>query len=125
MMSPTGNRGFTLIEVLVAVVILAVGIVGIGRSYVISVGALGIGRESTEALCLLKQKISEIELTAIEAGGIDTGYSSGSFEGEYSDYEWEAQVTSVYTKLNEVDLKVRKRGSRRVFTLATYLYAKE
>jgi prepilin-type N-terminal cleavage/methylation domain-containing protein len=124
-MLPTGNRGFTLIEVLVALVILAVGIVGIGRSYVTSVGALGIGRESTESLCLLKQKISEIELGAIEAGGIDAGYSSGSFEGDYSDYEWEAEVRPVYAKLNEVDLKVRKRGSRRVFTLATYLYAKE
>lgn len=121
----TGNKGFTLVEVLVAVVIFAVGIVAVSRAYVTSVGALGIGRESAQALCLLKQKMSELEFSAIEDDGLATGVSSGVFDGDDAAYEWIYEVKSAGSKLNELGLEVRKTGSQRRFTLATYVDEKK
>jgi prepilin-type N-terminal cleavage/methylation domain-containing protein len=121
----TGNRGFTLVEVLVALVIFAVGVVAVSRAYVISVGALGIGRESAQALCLLKQKASELEFSAIENDGLAIGVSSGVFDGDNAAYEWSCEVKPAGSKLNELDLEVRKTGSRRNFTLAAYVDEKK
>jgi type II secretion system protein I len=125
MMSITGNKGFTLIEVLVAVVIFAVGIVAVSRAYVVSADALGIGRESAQALCLLKQKMSELEFSSIENDGLATGVSSGVFEGDDAAYEWNYEVKTAGSKLNELAVDVRKTGSRRHFTLATYVDEKK
>lgn len=125
MMSITGNKGFTLIEVLVAVVIFAAGIVAVSRAYVVSADALGIGRESAQALCLLKQKMSELEFSSVENDGLSTGVSSGVFEGDDAAYEWSCEVRTASSKLNELGVDVRKTGSRRHFTLATYVDEKK
>jgi len=124
-MSITGNKGFTLIEVLVAVVIFAAGIVAVSRAYVVSADALGIGRESAQALCLLKQKMSELEFSSVENDGLSTGVSSGVFEGDDAAYEWSCEVRTASSKLNELGVDVRKTGSRRHFTLATYVDEKK
>lgn len=125
MMSITGNKGFTLVEVLVAVVIFAVGIVAVSRAYVVSADALGIGRESAQALCLLKQKMSELEFSSIENDGLATGVSSGAFEGDDVAFEWAYEVKTAMFKLNELSVDVRKTGGRRHFTLATYVDEKK
>ncbi|MFA5148256.1 MAG: prepilin-type N-terminal cleavage/methylation domain-containing protein [Candidatus Omnitrophota bacterium] len=124
-MSTAGNKGFTLIEVLVAVVIFAVGIVAVSRAYMTSVGALGIGRDSVQALCLLKQKMSELEFSALEADGLATGVSSGTFDADNAAYEWASEVSPAAYKLNELGLDVRKTGSQRHYTLATYVDEKK
>ncbi|MFA5164259.1 MAG: prepilin-type N-terminal cleavage/methylation domain-containing protein [Candidatus Omnitrophota bacterium] len=124
-MSITGNKGFTLIEVLVAVVIFAAGIVAVSRAYVVSADALGIGRESAQALCLLKQKMSELEFSSVENDGLAAGVSSGVFEGDDAAYEWNCEVRTAASKLNELAVDVRKTGSLRHFTLATYVDEKK
>ena len=131
-MSRTGSKylgsrveGLTLIEVMLAVVILSVGLVGIARAYMASIGALGIGRENTGAFCLLKQKMGEVEEEALKEGGLSPVNSRGNFEGEYNDYAWSSDIKLVSEKLVEVDLEVSKKGSQRIFSLATYEDAKQ
>ena len=127
-MSSTGSKfsaGLTLVEVMISVVILSGGLIAVGRAYMISIGALGIGRENTEAFCLLKQKMGEIEEQALEQQGLLPGASRGGFEGNFSNYEWSTDVKQVAEKLSEVDLTVQRKGSLRIFSLATYADAKE
>lgn len=81
MISATGNDGsvsarpnrhtaktvesFTLIEVLLAVVILGFGIVGIMRSYTIAARALSFSTAKIEALCLAKETYARLEQPAL------------------------------------------------------------
>lgn len=70
-----GCRGFTLIEVLLAVVILGLGIVGIMRSYAIAARALSISGAKVESLCLAKEAFARLEQPALP----DTGLSPGNY----------------------------------------------
>lgn len=70
-----GCRGFTLIEVLLAVVILGLGIVGIMRSYAIAARALSISGAKVESLCLAKEAFARLEQPALP----DTGLPPGNY----------------------------------------------
>ena len=65
MTSPIGNArnsrtGFTLVEVLVAVVILSVGIASVLAAYNVCMSALGVSSDACRANLLLKNKLDAI-----------------------------------------------------------------
>lgn len=64
----TATKGFTLIEVLMAVSLLAVGMVGVLRAYSTSVTAMEIAQYNIDAACLLKAVMGEVEEKSIAAG---------------------------------------------------------
>jgi prepilin-type N-terminal cleavage/methylation domain-containing protein len=70
-----GRRGFTLIEVLLAVIILGLGIVGIMRSYAVAARALSISGAKIEALCLAKEAFARLEQPSLP----DTGLPPGNY----------------------------------------------
>lgn len=81
------HGAFTLIEVLLAVVIMAIGIVGVLGAYTVMIGGLEASRYTIEAASLLKQKLGEKEEAVIESSGIAEGTESGRFE-DYENYRW-------------------------------------
>jgi len=105
-MSRTGSeRGFTLIEVLLTVVILVVGIVGILRAYTTLVNGLEIAKFNIEAVSLLRAR-----LAVIEQKGIEEGMSPGSSGGTFPDaagWSWALDTT---TLVFNIDTKDRKKG---------------
>jgi len=116
------KEGFTLVEVLLTVTILAIGIIGVLRAYAVSVNSLGIGQENIDAVCLLKEKMSEIEQDALKQKGILPETSTGEFGGNFADYKWELDIKpSTLDSLNEVKLTVFHKESTRKFTLWTYV----
>jgi len=132
---PLYERGFTFVEVMLTVAILAVCIVGVLRAYTALVGALETAQYSIEAVCLLKEQMWHVEADAIENSGIFEGRDSGAFEGRYKNYTWNTEaVTLDFSEreelrdelrdiLNEVKLTVvnsRVRPPRR-FSLTTYM----
>ena len=124
MTSETGsNKGFTLVEVLLAVSILSIGIVGVLRGYATSINALGIAQESANAVCLLKEKMLEIEQIALEQKGIETGRSSGEFKDDGQEgYSWTLESKpAAIADLNEVIITVSHKESPRKFSLVTYV----
>ena len=123
MTSETGsNKGFTLVEVLLAVSILSIGIVGVLRGYATSINALGIAQESANAVCLLKEKMLEIEQIALEQKGIETGRSSGEFKNGQEGYSWTLESKpAAIADLNEVIITVSHKESPRKFSLVTYV----
>ena len=94
-----GNRqvasGFTLIEVLAAVMILSIGIIGVIRAYVTLMSGIEASRFTVEASYLLKEKAAEVEEEAIENFGIPLANKNGSFSGEYAMYRWETEASEV------------------------------
>ena len=115
------KRGFTLIEIMLAITILTIGIIGVLRAYIISVNTLEAGQNSIDAVCLLKEKMAEIEQVVMEEGGISPGTSSGKFEDEFEGFRWELEVKPGPIKsLNEVALVVSHVNQPRKFSLVTY-----
>jgi len=110
MISGTGSNksGFTLIEVMLAVAILAIGIVGVMRAYTSALEGLKAAECSIEEACLLKDRMAEVEEKAIEAEGVLAGSESGVFANEYADYRWEEDITAAQFDIE--DLKESLQG---------------
>jgi len=82
--SASDNDGFTLLEVLVAVAILAIVLVAVFRMHAQSISMHSATRFHTTAPLLLQAKLSEIKLTPLD----DLSGDSGDFGKHYPGYAW-------------------------------------
>ena len=86
----TGAQGFTLLEVLVAVAILAIAMVAILKANVQSLDMLTKSRETSTASLLAESKLAEVE-----AAGVSKWTElRGDFGEDYPDYTWEVETSS-------------------------------
>jgi len=90
-----GSSGFTLLEVLVALAILAIALISIFKLQGQTVQMSAKARFLTVAPHLAQAKLAEIELQDIK----EVGDGSGSFSDEHSDYNWTVTVEEVPTDL--------------------------
>ena len=110
------KRGFTLIEVVIALAILAVGLVGILSLFPIGFDAARRSVNSTQAALYSREKLEQVE----NAGFPSVGITTGTFTDPL--YRWSQNVTAVSTAgvLRRVDLTVswqyRTRNYQQVFT---------
>jgi general secretion pathway protein I len=89
-------RGFTLLEVMVAVAILAIALVAILKANVQSLDALVDSRERTMASLLLASKLAEVEAAGVE----DWHELQGDFGEDHPGFSW--QVESEPTALDKM-----------------------
>ena len=66
------QRGFTLVEVMAGMVIIAVGLLLLLPMMVTSMQANDFARGSTEASMLIKDKMEELKNTSVPNSGIDS-----------------------------------------------------
>jgi general secretion pathway protein I len=108
--APCGLRshsGFTLIEVLVAVAILAIAMVAILKANVQNLDALTKSREMTTASLLAASKLAEIEA----AGVANWGESQGDFGEDYPEFTWQVETTSTEVEgLERIAVIVQRSG---------------
>ena len=117
----TAKEGMTLIEVMAAVAILAIGIVGVLQAYAGSISTLEVGQFNIDAVILLKQKMVDIEQTILEQ---EQPPRSGS--GAVDDFLWEWNIASTGTEeLNKLTLTVSHAYNPRTFILHTYVVDKK
>ncbi len=90
------TTGFTLIEVLVALSVVAVAFVGLLGLHTRNLSLVGQDQDLTRAMLLARQFISQMELVE---GFPDLGVSSGQFDS-YPNFRWEREVQE--TSLPEV-----------------------
>jgi len=91
--SPAGNgSAFTLVEVLVATVVLAIGLLGVLTAFSIATRVGAASTNDTMLTCLAQEKLAEIRLLGKE--GLATAPTSGDFAPHYPDYRWEMTVHS-------------------------------
>ena len=71
-MRARGQGGFTLIELMVALTILIIGLLGLMGIVMVSLRASSFSRRGTEASVLAEDKIEELRTAATPTGGTET-----------------------------------------------------
>ena len=104
------DRGFTLLEVMIAVALIAIALVTLLGSQSQSVFFANSAKFETMAALLAQSKMSEITIQAADLLSSD----SGDFGEDYPGYAWEATVSDVSIEgldaisdyLKQIDLAV-------------------
>jgi len=105
-MSTGRSRGFTLIEALVATVVLAIGVVGVMGGYGAILNAERRLHESEQMQRLAHQKLDELVATGVATQG---GQSGDFSDQDLPDIKWtvSSDTTSV-ANLNAISVTVTK-----------------
>ncbi|MEK6196803.1 MAG: prepilin-type N-terminal cleavage/methylation domain-containing protein [Desulfobacterales bacterium] len=104
------NRGFTLLEVMIAVALIAISLTTLLGSQAQSVSYANSAKFETMAALLAQSKMSEITIQHADSLSSD----SGDFGDDYPGYAWEATVSDVSIEgmdtisnyLKQIDLTV-------------------
>ncbi len=91
------NRGFSLLEVIVALAIMAIGYMTVFNLFSVSIKSLGISDQYQRAVDLANSKLSEIEMLDYE-----TDTASGTFKNE-ENYKWALDIQPYESPLNDPD----------------------
>ncbi|HVN87844.1 MAG TPA: prepilin-type N-terminal cleavage/methylation domain-containing protein [Candidatus Binatia bacterium] len=96
-------RGFTLLEVLVAVMIIALGFTGLLSLHSRNLTLVSRDQDLTRATLLMRELVAQVELFPDYAV---VGSASGNFDGSPG-FTWEREVTSTdLEELRQVRLRV-------------------
>ena len=105
-------RGFTLLEVVVALAIIATAFTALLGLHTQNLKTVARDRGYTEALFLAQEKLSEIELQGAPDPGFSSGDFEGQFPGEFPGYRWEmsVMVPGFFQNVREVTVSVAPPG---------------
>lgn len=97
------RKGFTLLEVMIAMAILAISLVAVFRSQSQSVSMAGESRFLTTASLLAQGKMAEVEGMKSQ----DLSNNNGAFGEDYPDYLWRIEVKDTAIQyLKKIDVIV-------------------
>jgi general secretion pathway protein I len=85
------NPGFTLLEVMAAMSIIAIALIALLASQSQSISIASEAKFSTTAALLAQSKMAEIETRTED----ELIYDSGDFGDDFPDYSWEMEVQDV------------------------------
>jgi len=85
-------RGFTLLEVLVAVAVLGLGLVSLLGLHVRNLALLERDQRITESTLLARELMTEVEVEPFPDLGITNGDFEDRHPGEFPDLRWEREV---------------------------------
>ena len=98
----TGQRAFTLLEIMVALAIVGVAMVALLNLGNRSIGVHDRLQHLTQATLLAQQKMAESELEARSGGVAQLSDSAGAFNEPFTDYQW--RIAIVNTPLPAVQM---------------------
>jgi len=128
--------GFTLVEVMLAVVILGIGVVSVLKSYTMTVTVLGLVDSTMTSVCWLKDKMTEIENELVMNGVLEERTEKGYFEENNGTFEWKVEIRdvdideenlaeNVVERLEEIRLFIQNQNPRVNKEYAAAGYARE
>jgi general secretion pathway protein I len=85
------HLGFTLLEVMIAVTIIAIVVVAIFGSQSQSLSLANDAKFNTTAALLAQRKMAEVET----ASSLDVSAASGDFGEDFPEYQWELNISKV------------------------------
>ncbi len=102
------TSGFTLLEVMVALAILATAFTALLSLHAQNLRTVARERGYTEALFLARERLAEIELQGAPEVGTSSGDFEGPYPGEYPGYRWELSVLvpGFFQNVREVTVRV-------------------
>lgn len=128
-------KGFTFIELMVALVVLCTGLVFIIQGLITAAGVLNTMQNDIAAFQFLDGKMQELELAAKKDTGIKREDSEGDFSFAERNFTWNLEVTAVEKEeeldlsedLNQICLKVawQERNQPKDLSAFTYLRNKK
>lgn len=95
-----GEQGFSLIEVLVALAIVAFAVVGLMGLQARNIKAIARGQNMTRATLLARELVSQTQYQVLLNGLAALGNEQGSFGRDYPGFRWEREV--IGTGLDEM-----------------------
>ncbi len=118
------QRGFTLLEVMVALSIIAIALVSVYKLHTQSIDMLNDIKFYTTAPLLARSKMAEIENLAADELGDD----SGDFGDDFPGFDWRVTVNEVESEtldtfaenLKRIDLEVSLNDNQFRYHLRTY-----
>ncbi|MBI9084279.1 MAG: prepilin-type N-terminal cleavage/methylation domain-containing protein [Desulfobacterales bacterium] len=122
--NPINARGFTLLEVMMALSVMAVVLVSVFRMGAQTMAMEASARFNAVAPLLAQQKLGELI-----TGGHEAPYTdSGRFENQNPAYAWKADMEAIpfemsgitVSPINRLEVKVSLESSGQTFTLRTY-----
>jgi general secretion pathway protein I len=127
--SPQPQRGFTLLEIMVALSILAIVLVSVYRLHAQTVSMNNEVRFYATAPMLAQLKMAEIESENPE----DMRDDSGDFGDEFPDYRWNIVIDDVESTalgniakdLKKIDLLISANNDKFTYSLRAYKYLKD
>jgi general secretion pathway protein I len=118
------GRGFTLMEVMIAMAILAITLVVVFQSQSLSLSLAGEERFLTTASLLAQGKMAELDSKDLK----DISPSSGSFGVDYPAYAWQVQISDTFLsglKKITVIVTTAGMGSNNTYELELYKIVKQ
>lgn len=91
--SDSAEAGFTLVEVIVALTILATALVFVVGGLQTGVRAVKLAEQMTQAELLARAKLAELEQFPPSQGGASAQPTSGDFGPENPQFRWNAEVS--------------------------------
>lgn len=127
--SPQPQRGFTLLEIMVALSIIAIVLVSVYKMHAQTVSMNNEVRFYATAPMLAQIKMAEIESESLE----DMGDDSGDFGDEFPDYRWNIVIDDVESTaleniakdLKKIDLLISSNNDAFIYNLRAYKYLKD
>lgn len=120
------RSGFTLLEVMVAVAIVAIAFSAVYKLYSQAFAMNQSARFYTTATLLAQTKLAELGTRAPR----DLGDDAGNFEDAFADFSWQVTVRTVEAEelslsqqaLREIDIVITNDQQGESFTLRTYRF---
>ena len=127
--SPEPQRGFTLLEIMVALSIIAIVLVSVYRMHAQTVSMNNEVRFYATAPMLAQRKMAEIESESLK----DMGDDSGDFGDEFPDYRWNIVIDDVEStalgniakNLKKIDLLISFNNDKFTYSVRKYKYLKD
>lgn len=110
------EAGFSLLEVMVAVAVLAVAVTGLTRGLTTALGSSRDSAHQTQAVLLAESRIEFLRA--------DGEFSDGETSGTEGAFTWKQTISTTATEgLHEINVAIgRAAGEPHVYSLTTLLY---
>ena len=104
--TPESNRklndnGFSLLEVIVALAIMAIGYITVLNLFSVSIKSVGMSDQYMRAVRLASSKLSEIEMMDYETAAL-----SGTFEENEETFQWSLDIEPYESPLNDPEINI-------------------
>ena len=119
-------RAFTLIEVMVAIAILGIALVGLLGLHHQSMQSVIRAQQMTRASMLAQAVMTEAELERYPELGSTRGDFEASFRGEFRDFRWERMVVAsgMFSDVRKVMVAIHYGpGFTQTFSLVEFLHS--
>jgi prepilin-type N-terminal cleavage/methylation domain-containing protein len=119
----TARAAFTLMEVVVAVIIVGMTSVATLSAFATELRTAETSRSALEAASLADSRIAMLELVPAEdLLKLPDSSKSGQFEPPFEHYEWTGTVTPVLNEADLFDATVRVTWTNGSYTIGTRMY---